>query len=349
VTGPCLVGLLAILAFGALGPRLGRRLRPALATRLLVAGAVAVAVLTVVFMALVGVTAVAQLPAVARYGQWSRPVLDQTDPVPVWLAATCTALLALALLYGLYALARRCRALVALHRTCRGMGPARSIIVLRTDRPEAFATPVGRGRIVVTTGMLRALRPPERRALFAHETAHLAHHHAWWTAAADLAAAVNPLLGPTARAVSHAVERWADESAAAALADRRLVARALARAALHVDASRRGRPVPAGALDVVGGDVPARVRALLAPVPRGGQLLPVLALAGLLAVSMASAGTARARVDHFLDHAGAPSAPYRHGGGPAGPGTDRADLRDSLQTAVSDRPPGWPVVRRRRR
>ncbi len=324
MTPAFLVAVLAVLAFSACGPRLGRRLRPAVATRLLVIGTVAAALVTLLIMAQVAATAIAQLPAVARAGDWSRQVLDATDPVPVPVAVLSATMLVTALGLGLTAAVRRCRALLVLYRTCQGMGATRSIIVLRTDRPDAFATPVARGRIVVTTGLLRALRPGERRALFAHEAAHLAHHHAWWTTAAELAAAVNPLLGRTARAVSHAVERWADEEAAAALADRRLVARALARAALHVHAARdeTAGPPPLAALGAVGGDVSDRVRALLAPAPRG-QVLPALALATLLAISLASATTAQTRVDRFLDHAGGAGRAVGHAGrpGPAGGGT----------------------------
>ena len=57
---------------------------------------------------------------------------------------------------------------------------------------------------------------------------------------AELAAAVNPLLGPTARTVAQAVERWADEDAACALADRTLAARTLARTALLMHQRTRG-------------------------------------------------------------------------------------------------------------
>jgi hypothetical protein len=45
--------------------------------------------------------------------------------------------------------------------------------------------------------------------VLAHETSHLLHNHAWWLLAADLAAAANPLLRPTARTAARCVERWA--------------------------------------------------------------------------------------------------------------------------------------------
>jgi hypothetical protein len=64
----------------------------------------------------------------------------------------------------------------------------------------------------------RAARRPRPR------TVHLAHRHVFWTLTADLAAAVNPLLRPTATTVGHVIERWADEDTADLLGDRRLLA-----------------------------------------------------------------------------------------------------------------------------
>ena len=80
--------------------------------------------------------------------------------------------------------------------------------------------------------MLRVLSADERRVVLAHEAAHLARHHHLYIQLADLAAAANPLLRPTASGVRLAVERDADEVAAGEVGDRRLAARALARAGL---------------------------------------------------------------------------------------------------------------------
>ncbi|MYS42778.1 M48 family metalloprotease, partial [Streptomyces sp. SID5998] len=67
--------------------------------------------------------------------------------------------------------------------------PGRRVVVLPDDTPYAYALPGGpggsggagdpggSGRIVVTTALLAGLRPAERRALFAHERAHLAAGH----------------------------------------------------------------------------------------------------------------------------------------------------------------------------
>ena len=71
------------------------------------------------------------------------------------------------------------------------------------------------GRIVVSTGLLRRPDASERRALLAHERAHLAGGHHVHNTAAHLAAAASPLLGRLAAAVALACERRADETAAA--------------------------------------------------------------------------------------------------------------------------------------
>ena len=139
------------------------------------------------------------------------------------------------------------------------MGAPGSLVVLDNERPDAFATPGASGRIVVTTALLRALTAQERRALFAHENSHLAHRHAWWLLAAELAVATNPMLGPTVRAIEHAVERWADEDAAQAVTDRLLVARTLARTALLI----RAAPPAREALAATGGNVQRRGDELL--------------------------------------------------------------------------------------
>ncbi|WP_443051636.1 M48 family metalloprotease [Streptomyces sp. JV184] len=62
--------------------------------------------------------------------------------------------------------------------------------MLNDPRPDAFALPGGlrrSDRIVVTSGMLRALGPAEREALHAHERANLAARRHPCLSAAQLA------------------------------------------------------------------------------------------------------------------------------------------------------------------
>jgi Zn-dependent protease with chaperone function len=293
------LGLCAALAFCLSGSAIGRRLPPATATVMLALGNVLVAAATAAVLATVAFTAVAQLPLVATEGDWSSQVLSSTDPVPVWIAAGCGLLLVPAAALLVRALMARARAMSQWYRVCWRMEHVGRLIVVDDERPEAFATPVGRGRIIVSTGMLRALPADERRALLAHERSHVSRGHTWWLMAADLAAAVNPLLHPNARAARDTAERWADEDAARAVGDRELVARSLARAALVAqDTGARLAP----ALGATSGRVGERVRALLAAPPRF-RLLPAVLLIVLTGITVGAAATVLVHTDAFLDHA----------------------------------------------
>jgi Zn-dependent protease with chaperone function len=172
----------------------------------------------------------------------------------------------------------------------------------------AFATPVRGGRVVLTTGALRALPPDERRALLAHEEAHLRHHHYWWVSAAEIAATMCPPFRATARRVGEAAERWADEDAAVAVGDRRVVARALARTALYGSVPR-----PSGAVSAAGGPMVVRVQAMLDPPP-GRRLLPATALVILLGLSLMTAWTVGSRADDFFDSSSVPATVTAHSG-----------------------------------
>src|SRR5256885_2066747 len=174
----------------------------------------------------------------------------------------------------------------------RDAGRVRGHRAVRRGRAgSGAAAPAGRGDPAAGTGEPRrgpvprlgprrgrpylggaGFRGQPGRALLAHEAAHLAHRHVWWLLAAELAGAANPVLAPTVRAITHTVERWADEDAARAVTDRRLVARTLARTALLIRAAPAG---PVG-LTAVGGDVPERGRALLEPPPRPRVIPPAL-------------------------------------------------------------------------
>src|ERR1019366_3181879 len=132
------------------------------------------------------------------------------------------------------------------------------------------------GRVGVSTAMLRALPPDERRVLLAHEAAHLRHHHHLYVQLAELGAAANPLLRPLALAVRDGTERWADEDAAAEVGDRALAARALARAGLARALASPGlRMAPLTTLPAVDSGVAHRALALLAPRPRRRRRLAV--------------------------------------------------------------------------
>jgi beta-lactamase regulating signal transducer with metallopeptidase domain len=139
-----------------------------------------------------------------------------------------------------------------LREVCAASGS--DLVVLADPVPQAFAAPGAGGHVVVSTGMLAALSPAERRVLLAHERAHLRGGHHWHTGVVRAAAAVNPLLGALSGTSTYLCERWADETAATAVGNRRLAATALARAALAATAAPRG---PALGPDQQGGFRPA--------------------------------------------------------------------------------------------
>lgn len=157
----------------------------------------------------------------------------------------------------------------------------RRIVILDVPEPVAYAVPSRSGCVVVSAGLMATLTADERRVVFAHERAHLRDNHHRYMVVAALAQALLPALGPLVAQVRHAAERSADECAVRAMGgDRRLVATAIARAALAMSA-----PVPG--LSFGGSSVPRRVEALLAPSTevRGVNMGFAAAAAAALVVS----------------------------------------------------------------
>lgn len=270
-------------------PLLARGLPPAVATRLLVVASLAVTAAVWFVLAVAAFTWIGQQPEIAELGPWSPQLLRTDTPIGFEPAVAASAALAAVSVWAIVVVTRRARALLDVHRLCGRLGQPGALVVLETDTPDAFTTPEAIGRIIITRGMLHALRTEERAALLAHERSHLMHRHTWWNLVMDLAAAANPLLRPTARAVRQMVERWADEDAAQELADRRLVARTLARAALARHAHAKAQTNTAA----TGGDVPARIQALLNPPALHRRLAATVLAVLLVGVGLGSISVER--------------------------------------------------------
>ncbi|MFC1403653.1 MULTISPECIES: M48 family metalloprotease [Streptacidiphilus] len=317
-----LAPLLALPSMGALPdllpPRAAAWLLTATAAGLSAAGAAA--------LALLSVAALLHLPFVAAVGHLDLPVARHLAPGAVVPVGAAAALVLVVLAVRALRVLRRHRAehaearlLVALHA---GAG-AGDLIVLPDRLPDAYALPGGlfrggRDRIVVTAGMIEALPADEREVLLAHERAHLTGRHHRFLLLADLAVALHPLLRPLRDGAAYSLERWADESAAERVADRRLVARAVGRAALA--------GAGAGALRMAAGPVPRRVAAMLecraAPRRRRASLLAAAVLAGALGLSLGT--TLDAASDLHEQVEAAQSAPWWHGPHGAHEAGDRA-------------------------
>ncbi|GAA4445489.1 M48 family metalloprotease [Phytohabitans houttuyneae] len=269
---PLPVALSVLLAIAA--PRAVRRAPPEAATRGLTAAAVLASAGYAACLLMLASTLVEDLLPLSTEDGGAGP-----------LAAAAAVLLA----WGLWRLAGDVTVRRSVRRRLRGVGRPRGsgVVVAEWDEPHAVAVPGRPGHVLVTTGMLRALDAGERRAMLAHERAHLTRRHHRFVSWAAAAAAVDPFLAPVRDEVAHQAERWADEEAAAVVGDRALVARAVARAAL---AGRRPAPATTGARR---SDILHRVRALSLPAPdgdrdrRAGRRVVAAAVLAVVAVAVA--------------------------------------------------------------
>ena len=302
---PLVIPLLVAVVAGPIASRLP----PQAATWLLTVSALALALASSAVLGLLSLSALIRLPVIDALGHLSRSAIASGDAVSVPVAVAGGALLTLAAAAAGQAAWRRGSAIARAHRHASRLPSAGEIVVTEDTAADAYTIPGRPCRIVITQGMLRALSAGERDVLLAHERTHARNSHYLFTSVARLAAAANPLLRPVAAEVGYAIERWADERAAAQTGDRALTARAIAHAALAASAAPPDRDAALTALGLIteeeegrregkhrktrsrarrAGPVPRRVAALLAPP--AGLSLPLLAAAVLLvAVSGASA------------------------------------------------------------
>jgi len=270
---------------------LAERLPPRAATWLLTLSSLALSAISAAMLGVLALGGAIRIPQVAALDHLSLPAIRHSEDTSLPVAGVAGFALLAVTCSVLYMLYRQVRALRAAARAARELPAQDGLAIIDDDAPEAFALPGHPGRVVVSTGMLDALTAAEREALLAHERAHLQGRHHLFRSAVALAVAANPVLRPVRSAVAYSTERWADERAALAVADRTVAARAVGKAAL---AARHRPPAPAAALGVAGpGPVPRRVAALLEPRPRRRHRLGLLAAGVAIAVVGASVTTMR--------------------------------------------------------
>lgn len=271
-----------------------QHLHPRSATRLLAVVGSTLALCSTLCLALLMVVGTAQLPGNPLPDGWSDPEVraalpyeEKTGPIAIVVLGAVLVACGSTLLRHTRTRARAARALPP----PAGPGDGGDLAVVPSPDPYAYALPGGRGRggrVVVSTAMLECLGARERRALVAHERAHLSGRHHRYLLVTQLAARANPFLLPLRTAVAYSTERWADEEAAHAVGSRRAVATAVGTAALVSHRPPGPAVLPAFA---AAGPVPRRVAALLDPEPPAGLWPPASAHLALAAVT-ATAGTA---------------------------------------------------------
>jgi Zn-dependent protease with chaperone function len=312
-----LLPLAGIPALAGLGPRLP----PRAAGGLLAAGVLVFAGTSTGAVALLATAGLARVPAVARWGDLSRPVLLAATAVPLPVGVAAAACLTAAATAAGVSACRWLRAL-AVARRLVSTAPG-ELVVIDSDTATAFAVPGRPGRIVVSTGMLGALTARQRAALLAHERAHLAGRHNLALGLTRIASAAYPLAWPLRRALSLSIERCADESAASDVGSRNTVAHAIGKAAL-ADHHRTQSCSPLAS--AAAGPVPRRVAALLHGQPPTYR--PLLVKPALLGAALLSAGLLLVTTGCSLDAA-----------------TDLHGALDVDAPAVSVSAPGHPSVR----
>jgi beta-lactamase regulating signal transducer with metallopeptidase domain len=253
---PLLMPLFAVPA----GRRLSETVPPRAAAWAIGSCALVLGLCSGAALGLMVVAGLLRIAPVATLGHLSPRFLGDSTPLTI-PSAWAAAVLLLVSFGALVRTAARCRRELRRAQEEAGQDEADGELSVRRDSlPYAYALPGKRGRIVISTAMLRALGADEREALFAHERAHLSGRHHLFLTAGRLAATLHPVLHGLREPLTYALERWADEAAAERVGDRRLTARAIGRAAL---ATRRRGGGPAFSLAAATGPVPRRVSALL--------------------------------------------------------------------------------------
>ncbi|GGM24987.1 hypothetical protein GCM10010129_81910 [Streptomyces fumigatiscleroticus] len=269
------------------------RCPPAVALWTLAVSALLLAAGTVASLGALALTGLLRIPAFAALGELVHPLRTPSARLVLPLAGLAAGLLTLAALALGRSVVRQAAGLRSARSEAGRRPAAGDLCVVDSPRPDAYALPGRPHRIVVTTAMLRSLDAREREALFAHERAHNAGGHHYFLAAAELAAHCHPALRPVREDIRLATERAADETAATAVGDRRLTARAIARAALATHTADASRPAVTPA--ATSGPVPRRVAALLTPAARPPRALSwtaaLLAACVLLSCTTAATGT----------------------------------------------------------
>ncbi|MBV9660555.1 MAG: M48 family metalloprotease [Acidimicrobiales bacterium] len=280
------VVVVASAAFGLCAPGVARCSPGRAATWLLSAGSVLVAGSAVVVPAIFVFVALGQIRFFAGIAGWSASSLAAWFPIRWPVAVMSAVVLAAQLTRSSKVLTGRGRRLMRAWQASRTFDT--SLVVIPSDQLVAFALPGWPGRVIASRRLLQTLDGTERRALLAHEQAHLDQRHDLHRAAAAMAAAVNPMLSHVPAAVRLATERWADETAAHAIGDRERVAATIDRVAATTSGLAR---LSAMAMGVGDADVALRVAALLSqPRHRRPIWEALLVAVAVLAVAAALIG-----------------------------------------------------------
>ena len=295
------LGLFLGVVVALSAPRIARTLPPRTGVWVLTAASITSAAGLLGSLAMIALTGAVRVPFLASEGHVSVAAWRHVDPIAAWAATLAGIVVIAAAALFVRGVWREFAAHRGVRKLVRTMSGDERLVVVDDDNPHAYAIGGRNGRIVVSRGLLRELSADERRAVLAHETAHLRSNHHAHLRVIRVAAALNPLLRPCVPVGQLAVERWADEDTAAAIGDRTMVARALVRAALAGASLKRA---PRGTLAHTAGDVGQRVAALMQAPPKPRWVVAV-AMSVLLVATAAAPVYAADSFDNLLNSAAA--------------------------------------------
>ena len=262
--------LVVTLVVAAVATSMHRRLPPRLATRFVTIALVLVVLAALPTASVIAAAFLAHAPVIGFGFEWCASAMGLHGSVPAWIGVPVVVLIAIG--------AVRTFRLLHQHQALR-LAESRPIHIAHSKRPYAVTLPGRAGQIVISTALIDVLDEDEQRVVVAHERAHAHHRHDRYLLTAELAAAVLPPLRAIAKRVNYSIERWADEVAAAACGDRRLVAMTLGKVALQTN--------PQTVAGFSGLGVASRMEALLEPpIPRPRRI-HVVALWSSIAVTAA--------------------------------------------------------------
>ncbi len=181
-----------------------------------------------------------------------------------------------------------------------------ALVVVADANPIAFALAGNRhvpGTVVVSTALFTTVPVAQRRAVLAHEQAHLALRHHAHRGAVNIAVALEPFLASAAGLSRRAIERWADEHAATDPWQRHNAADAILTFLRHTATpsigAAPGVAVSLGGLAYADTDARARIEALLQPPPRR-RILHAIPVALVIAAVAAATGDATQQLAHLV-------------------------------------------------
>ncbi len=181
-----------------------------------------------------------------------------------------------------------------------------ALVVVADDNPIAFALAGNRrvsGTVVVGTALFTMFSVAQRRAVLAHEHAHLALRHHAHRGAVNISVALEPFLASAATVSGRAIERWADEHANTDQLQRCNAADAITTFLRHTvkqnAGAERGAAVGLGGLAYAENDAHARIEALRKPPPRR-RIFHAIPLALVIIAIVSATGDATQQLAHLV-------------------------------------------------